>query len=77
LKIEFLLIFNFHVYASWYCQNCLISGVVDTSKTFISGVVDTAEQFFGSVVHTGDKFKLFGYIGPVSMTLGENVHSCH
>jgi hypothetical protein len=42
--------FRFQAWASWYCQHCLIAGVVDTGEKFIGGVVDTGEKFIGGVV---------------------------
>ncbi len=45
LKIEFLLIFNFQVQASYYRQDSLIVGVIDTGEQFFGGVVDTGEKF--------------------------------
>jgi hypothetical protein len=56
---------------SWYCQHCLITGVVDTSKKFIGGVIDTGEEFFVSATLTPAKnFRLFGNFLPVSTTPG-------
>ena len=40
---------------------------------FISGVNDTSNKLFGGVVDTGYKFRLFGYLSPVSTTPGKNV----
>ncbi len=55
-KDEIFAYFSFLGVASYYRQDCLIAGVVDTAVKFIGGVVDTGNQFFGGVVDTGDKF---------------------
>jgi hypothetical protein len=43
--MKFLRIFHFQVLGSYYRQDFLIAGVVDTAEKFIGGVVDTGEQF--------------------------------
>ena len=59
----------FHNFRLEFFTVCLIGGVVETGKKFIVSVVDTDEQFLGSVVDTGKKFRLFGYLWPVSMNI--------
>jgi hypothetical protein len=70
--VEHLLAVLVRKQTSWYCQHCLITGVVYTGKKFIGDVIDTDEQFFVSATLTTAEnfFWLFGYFLPVSTTPG-------
>jgi hypothetical protein len=72
MKYTFFSSYFHRAYTSWYCQHCLITGVLDTSQKFIDGVVDTGEQFLPVSLTPAINFRLLGYFWPVSTTPGNS-----